>query len=149
MKDRLLSLDRRLASFEGGVATFVLLSMIVVAVVQAVLFNLTGKEVDWAGRALAQFDWADTYLQKGTLWLPFLGASLATHEDKHIAIDAFTKLIPEGGQKAARVIVSLATGVVCLVLARVFYQAGVAADAGIPFDLEVLTPEGGRHVCEV
>src|SRR6478609_796942 len=134
MKDRILRFDRRLASFEGGVATFVLLSMIFVAVVQALLFNLAGKDVGWASRALAQVSWADTYLQKGTLWLAFLGASLATHEEKHIGIDALTKLFSERGAHIARIVVSVGTGITCLVLSRVFYQAGVAADATIPFD---------------
>lgn len=73
--ERIVSWDRKLATFEGWVATFVLLSMIVVATVQAVLFNIAQHDVAWAAKALMSVDWADTYLQKGTLWLAFVGAS--------------------------------------------------------------------------
>ena len=64
--ERIVSCDRKLATFEGWVATFVLLSMIVVATVQAVLFNIAQHDVAWAAKALMSVDWADTYLQKGT-----------------------------------------------------------------------------------
>lgn len=147
--ERIVSWDRKLATFEGWVATFVLLSMIVVATVQAVLFNIAQHDVAWAAKALMSVDWADTYLQKGTLWLAFLGASLATHEDKHIAIDVLTKFLSPKADRIVRFVVSAATAVVCVVLSRVFLQAGLAADATIPFDYEVLTPEGGRHICDV
>ena len=45
--------------------------MIVVAATQAALRNLTNLDLDWANLALEHMEWADSFLQKGTLWLAF------------------------------------------------------------------------------
>ena len=49
--------------------------------------NLTRFDIAWANEMLTEMEWADSLLRKGTLWLAFLGASLATHTPKHINID--------------------------------------------------------------
>ena len=51
--------------------------MILVAALQALFRNLTNVGFEWANVALSSLDWADFVIQKGTLWLAFLGASLA------------------------------------------------------------------------
>lgn len=142
-------LDRAVARAEGAVAVVVMLSMVLVASAQALSFNIAERGVAWAQSLLESLSWADAFLQKSTLWLAFVGASLATYQDKHIAIDVLPKLASPRGRALMRIFASFAAGVIALVLARVFYQACLVADAAVPFDYEVLTPNGPAHVCDV
>jgi TRAP-type C4-dicarboxylate transport system permease small subunit len=141
--------DAGIARIEGYVVTILLLAMIAVAAGQALWFNLAERGVDWAARILEASAWADPFLQKGTLWLAFLGASLATHEDKHFAIDLVTKVVPAGAARVMLRSASFGAGLVSLALAAVFYHACVASDATVPFEYERLTPDGRQHVCDV
>ena len=141
-------LDRAVARAEGVLAVVVLLGMVVVASAQALFFNIAERGVGWAQGALEQLSWADAFLQKGTLWLAFLGASLATYQDKHIAIDVLTKIAPRRVAAMMRAFASLGAGIIAFVLAYVFFQACLVADAAVPFEYEVLTPEGPAHVCD-
>ena len=81
------AIDRNLARGEAAIAATVLLVMILVAATQAALRNLTNLDFEWANLVLERMEWADSFLQKGTLWLAFFGASLSTYDEKHIAID--------------------------------------------------------------
>ena len=123
--------------------------MVLVASAQALFFNIAERDVAWARSLLEQLSWADAFLQKGTLWLAFLGASLATHQDKHIAIDVLPKLLPERQAALLRVFACLGAGLISFVLAGVFYKACLVADAAVPFDYEVITRDGPSHVCDV
>lgn len=145
----LRAFDVRLARWEGYAATCVLLSMILVASLQALLFNLAEHRVAWAGASLTALSWADTFLQRGTLWLAFLGASLATHDDKHIAIDALVRVASPKTATLLRFVAALCSGVVAVALAVVFYRASLASDASVPFDYEILTAHGRAHICDV
>lgn len=142
-------LDRSVARVEGAVAVFVLLAMVLVASAQALFFNIAERNVGWALSALDGLSWADTFLQKGTLWLALLGASLATHQDRHIAIDVLPKLAPPRRQAVMRCVASLGAGVTAFILAQVFFRACLIADASVPFEYEVLTADGPAHVCDV
>ena len=79
-------IDIGIARGEAAVAATVLLLMILVAATQAALRNLTNLDFSWANLILERMEWADSFLQKGTLWLAFFGASLSTFDEKHIAI---------------------------------------------------------------
>src|SRR5687767_978056 len=85
--------DDALASLESALAMGMLLLMIVVAFAQALLRNLTQQGFGWANAGLAWLDWADFILSKGTLWVAFLGASLAVHADKHVSIDIVHRFV--------------------------------------------------------
>jgi len=146
--DGIRRLDHGVARVEGAIAVAVLLAMVLVASAQALFFNIAERDVAWARAALDALSWADTFLQKGTLWLAFIGASLATHQDKHIAIDVLPKLSSARTATGMRAFAALGTGVIALLLGWVFYQACVVADAAVPFDYEVLTPDGPMHVCD-
>jgi TRAP-type C4-dicarboxylate transport system permease small subunit len=141
--------DAKLAALEGHLATFVLLSMILTASLQALLFNVAELGVGWARAGLAAMSWADTFLQKGTLALAFLGASLTTHDDKHIAIDVLVRASSRRTAAALRSVASLGSGIVAFALALVFYRASVASDATVPFEYEMLTAHGRAHICDV
>ena len=142
-------IDRGIYRGEAFLATAVLLGMIVVAALQAGLRNLTNLGVSWANEALSNFTWADQFLQKGTLWIAFLGASLAVSSNKHIAIDIIARL---SGPKTRAVLVgitSIAAGIICIAFARVFYMSIVNIAADIPLTYEILLPDGGRaHLCD-
>lgn len=141
--------DDALSRLEGLVVTLLLLAMIGVAAGQALWFNLAERGVGWAARILEASAWADPFLQKGTLWLAFLGASLATHDNKHFAIDLVTKIVPLPAARALLRVGSFGAGVVSLVLAAVFFHACLASDATVPFEYERLTADGRQHVCDI
>lgn len=125
-----------------------LLLMIVVAFAQAALRNLTNVGVEWANTGLQWIDWADFVLSKGTLWLAFLGASLAVHGDKHVAIDVLPKLVSPRLRMVMRTLVELVSCVICFYLARAFWAAVLINGEEHPAELEILTLDGAVHVCD-
>jgi TRAP-type C4-dicarboxylate transport system permease small subunit len=145
---KLRALDARLATVEGAIATAVLLAMIAVAALQALLFNVAEHGVAWAARLLDGMGWVDAFLQKGTLWLAFLGASLATYENKHIGIDALVRLSTGRTATLLRVLAALCSAVIACLLAFVFYRASLASDATPPVEYEILTGRGRAHICD-
>ena len=146
---RLKWLDDGIARGEAAIAAFVLLLMIFLAALQALLHNLaSGLEMTWANDALTQFDWIDQFLQKGTLWLAFLGASLATHADRHIAIDALPRVLPGRLRLLTKAIVSLAAAATSYFLARVFFSAVRITALERPLEYEVLSTDGPVHLCD-
>lgn len=144
----LKKLDEGLARGEGAIAAVVLLSMIVVASIQALLRNLTYLDLSWANDALSEFDWADQFLKKGTLWLAFLGASLATRDERHIAIDVLPKLLGDRGKLVVRGLVGIAAGVISFFLARAFWSAVLVNALERPMTYEVFGESGPIHSCE-
>lgn len=139
--------DDGVARGEGAVAAFILLVMILLAALQALLYNLA-ERAGWltAQDLLLELGWIDQVLQKGTLWLAFLGASLATHKDQHIAIDALQRLLPGRLRYAIKALVALASTVSCYFLARVFFNAALAAQER-PLEYELLGDSGPIHIC--
>lgn len=137
-----------LARGEAALAVWMLLLMLIVAFAQAVLRNLTLFGVGWANAALEWLSWADFILQKGTLWLAFLGASLAAHADKHVAIDIVPRMMGPKGRMVLRALVGLVGSVICFFLARAFWDAILINGQERPAEVEILTGEGPVHVCD-
>jgi TRAP-type C4-dicarboxylate transport system permease small subunit len=122
--------------------------MIVIAATQALLRNLTNLEFDFANAVLERMTWADSFLQKGTLWLAFFGASLSTFDEKHIAIDILPRLSPPRMQQLLRGITSLFGAVVCFYLGRVFWLSVLNNALEIPMEYAMLGPNDEIvHVC--
>lgn len=140
--------DERVARVEGALAVVVLLGMVVVASFQALIFNIAGRNIAWAQAMVESLSWVDGFLQKCTLWIAFLGASLATQKDKHIAVDLLPRLAPARVSAILRVIASLGACVIAFVLARVFFEACLIADQSIPLEYAAVTPAGPGHVCD-
>ena len=141
--------DRGIARGEALMAAVVLLVMIGVAATQAALRNLTNLDFDWANLVLERMDWADSFLQKGTLWLAFLGASLSTFDEKHIAIDVIPRIAPPRGKQFLRAIVCLFAAGVCFYLGRVFWLSVLNNALEIPLEYSVLGPSDDMiHICE-
>ena len=121
--------------------------MIFLAALQALLTNLANAELTFANQALAELDWIDQFLQKGTLWLAFLGASLAAQADRHIAIDALARVVPGRVRLAMKIVVCLAASVTSWFLARTFMDAIRIIALERPLEYEVLTTDGAEHIC--
>lgn len=138
-----------LARGEAALATAMLLLMLVVAFAQAFLRNLSNYGVGWANVALEWLDWADFIISKGTLWLAFLGASLAVHADKHISIDILPRLVSPKARIIMRGVASLISSVICFALARAFWTAVLINGDEMPADFAVLDAGSGIHVCDV
>lgn len=75
-----------LAWLENTVVVVLLVAMLVLSVVQVVLRNVLDSGIDWV----------QPFQQYALLWLGFLGASIATRENKHISIDVVVMLLPKG-----------------------------------------------------
>lgn len=142
-------IDRGLARGEAFIAAAVLLFMIGVAAAQAALRNLTNLDFDWANLVLEHMEWADSFLQKGTLWLAFFGASLSTFDEKHIAIDVLPRIAPPRGKQLIRAIVCIFSAVTCFYLGRVFWLSVLNNALEIPLEYSVLGPSDEMiHICE-
>ena len=137
-----------LARGEAALAMGMLLLMLVVAFAQALLRNLTNLGVGWANAGLSWLDWADFIISKGTLWLAFLGASLAVHGNKHISIDIVPRMVSARARMSMRGISSILAGVICFFLARAFFSAVLINGDQAPAELAVLAAEGEVHVCD-
>jgi TRAP-type C4-dicarboxylate transport system permease small subunit len=144
----LKQLDNAWARIEAGLAGGLLLLMIVVAFAQAFLRNLTQHGFQWANAGLAWLDWADFILSKGTLGIAFLGASLAVHTDKHVAIDIMRRYVGPRTRLALSALVGIVSCVICIFLARAFWHAVMVNSAEIPMEFDVITPTGNVHLCD-
>jgi TRAP-type C4-dicarboxylate transport system permease small subunit len=103
--------------------------MILLAATQIVLRNILG-----AGLA-----WADPLLRALVLWVGMLGALAASRGDRHISIDALSRLLPERTQQVAAALAALFTASVCGLLAYhsarlvlLDYESGGAAFSAVP-----------------
>jgi len=146
---RIRRFDRGLARGEAAIAATVLLLMIAVAAAQAALRNLTNLDFDWANLVLERMEWADSFLQKGTLWLAFFGASLATYDERHIAIDVLPRLAPPRAKQFLRAILCLFAGITCFYLGRVFWLSVLNNAREIPLEYSVLgVTDQMTHICD-
>lgn len=120
-------IDRGLAKVEEVLLFAILLGLLALAVFQ----------VGWRNVIQPRFGqppmlWADEILKHGTFVLGLLGASLATHADKQISLDVFQRLLARRKriEAGARVIVRLATILVCFLLLRAGWeQVGAKEEA--------------------
>jgi hypothetical protein len=116
---------------------------------QALARNLTRFDVPWANEMLTDMDWADSLLRKGTLWLAFLGASLATHRHKHIGIDILLRIAPAKAKYVMTAMSSVLAGVIAVGLTASFSQAVYLNLTERPIEYELLGDDGeSLHVCD-
>ncbi len=148
-----------LARGEAALMTFTLRAMVVLGAWKAVLGNLSiwsspdgpGEVSGFHGSVqslIVTFDWVDTFLQAGTLWLAFLGASLATNTGKHLGIDVLPRLIPVRPRQLLLAVVGLLTAMVTFYLGWVFF-AEVLALGHEGQEYLVFADDGSRvHMCD-
>jgi TRAP-type C4-dicarboxylate transport system permease small subunit len=115
----LKSIDKVLTKFEGYILITLLLVMVVMAFLQVVLRNLFSSGILWA----------DIVLRHLLLWLGFLGAALATSENRHINIDALRRFFSKRMRSAVEVVTNSFAAVICFMLSRAawtFVQGEIA-----------------------
>lgn len=100
--------DTATRRFEEGLLALLILGMIALSVIQIILRNVF--ESGWI--------WIDPMLRALVLWLAFLGAIAATAKGRHIAIDALSRVLPEGRRGGLTRALALLSAVVCLALAN-------------------------------
>ena len=146
--DVLRRIDRAWARAEGWLTVSVLILMVLVAGFQALVRNLSRYEVAWATQMLADMDWGDSFLRKATLWLAFLGASLAAHRHKHIGIDILIRLAPAKPRYVMLAIGGILTGIIAMGLTKSFSDAVYLNLTERPIEYEMLGESGSMHVCD-
>jgi TRAP-type C4-dicarboxylate transport system permease small subunit len=146
--DPLKRFDEGIARGEAALATAFLISMILAGAAQALCrFGATRLGLDAANAALTSLDWVDPLLQKGTMWLAFLGASLATRENRHIAIDIVPRLMPHQPKLIMKGLVGIASSGVAFVLSIAFWsQVRRIAEEGMAYT--IFNASGAVHVCD-
>lgn len=92
---------------ENVLLVFILSVMVLLAFLQVVLRNFFDQGILWG----------DILLRHLVLWVGFIGASLATREEKHINIDLFTRFLSEKGKHVSGIVTGLFAVFVCYVLA--------------------------------
>jgi TRAP-type C4-dicarboxylate transport system permease small subunit len=141
-------IDRALAKRESQLVVAVLLSMVLVAGFSALVRNLTRFEVQWANDLLMDLDWTDSFLRKGTLWIAFVGCSLATFHRKQIAIDLVLRLVTPRTKYLLTMVSMVASGLITLALSYSFSAAVHLNLTERPIEYEVLGDDGSMHVCD-
>jgi C4-dicarboxylate transporter DctQ subunit len=104
--------DRLLAAVEQAVAVVMLLGLLGLGLLQVLLRNL------FAGGLF----WADGVLRHMVLWLGFLGASLATREQRHLSIDALPRMLPDRARAWTALLTNLTAVVVCALLTKAAWR---------------------------
>jgi TRAP-type C4-dicarboxylate transport system permease small subunit len=120
--DFLQVLTAALHRFEDVLLSVLLAGMIVLASLQIFLRNLFETGIGWA----------DPLVRVLVLWLALLGALAASRGDRHINVDVLSRLLPERARLGVRSLTSLATAMICGVVA---YHAARFVDA----ELEMAT----------
>lgn len=65
--------------------------------------------------------WLDPVLRALVMWIAMLGALAATRHDKHINLDALTRLLSGWSLRVARFLTLLFAAAICVVLAKASY----------------------------
>lgn len=103
----LRALDQFLVKVETVFLVLFLSIMILLSFSQVVMRNFWG----------IGFLWADPLVRHLVIWVGFIGAAIATHEERHIGIDAFSRFFSARWKHAVRILTSLFAIVVCYFLA--------------------------------
>jgi TRAP-type C4-dicarboxylate transport system permease small subunit len=100
-------LDQKISRVEQFLISVLLAVMILLAFCQIVLRNFFSTGIDWG----------DSFVRYLVVWVGFLGAAIATKEDKHIAIDVLSRWITGIGGHAIQFLSHLTSTVICGLLA--------------------------------
>jgi TRAP-type C4-dicarboxylate transport system permease small subunit len=121
-------LDRLLAGLERAAIVVLLCSLLLLGLLQIILRNVFTSGLFWA----------DEVLRHLVLWLGFLGASLATHEQRHLRMDVLARWMPEGAQSWLDLLLNLVAASGCAILAQAAWtfvrferESGVVLSVGL------------------
>lgn len=102
------SISGALSLLERTLVVVLLGLMVILAFLQVIMRNFFSAGILWA----------DPFLRHLVLWIGFLGASLATRQEKHINIDILTRFAPRRIVNSIHVLTNLFAGIVCSILAN-------------------------------
>lgn len=111
MRRWILRVNHWIALGEQAVLVLLALTMVLGAFVQVLLRNFFQSGIDGM----------EILLRHMVLWVGFIGASLATRDEKHINIDLFTRFASHRHKRIARIGTDILAIMVTLVLARAGY----------------------------
>ena len=95
--ETLRKINTYLARFEEWLLVVIVLFMVTLAFLQVILRNIFAENLMWG----------DPLLRHLVLWVGFIGASLATKENKHINIDAMSRFLKGRIKTAVQALISL------------------------------------------
>ncbi len=131
----LRTVDRGLVRIEGWLLVLFLGIMVVLSFTQVILRNVFSTG----------FLWGDPLVRHMVLWVGFLGAAIATHEERHISIDALTRFLSPRWKAAATIAGQLFLAVVCAFLVSASWtflmeerDSGGELIAGVPTYLALM-----------
>ena len=101
-----------LEKIEGLLLTVILIAMIGLAFTQVILRNFFSTGISWA----------DPFVRHLVLWVGFIGASVATKEGGHLAMDLVSRFLPDKLRKPTAMFVDAASTFVCALLALAAYK---------------------------
>ncbi|OQY26719.1 MAG: hypothetical protein B6244_12865 [Candidatus Cloacimonetes bacterium 4572_55] len=104
-------LDQYLAGFESALLVLILTVMILLGFIQIILRNFFDTGISWG----------DPFLRHTVLWIGFLGASLSTARQRHINIDAVSRLLSPRGKVVASIVANVTAVTVSVFLTRAAY----------------------------
>ncbi len=104
----LRQIDGCLAKLESGFITLILSLMIFLSFGQVILRNFFNESILLG----------DIFLRQMVLWVGFTGASLATRERRHIAIDFLPNILPATWQQSIGIFTKFCAAVICIFLAQ-------------------------------
>ena len=102
------SINNIIAKIESVFLITILLSMILLAFLQVILRNFFSTSILWG----------DTFLRHLVLWIAFIGASLATKENRHINIDALSRSLSKSAKNVTGIIVNFFAATICFFLLK-------------------------------
>jgi TRAP-type C4-dicarboxylate transport system permease small subunit len=105
-------IDDGLEKVEGILLTVILITMIGLAFTQVLLRNIFSTGITWA----------DPFVRHLVLWVGFIGASVATKEHGHLAMDLVSRFLPDKLRKPTAMFVDAASSLVCALLALASYK---------------------------
>ena len=81
--------------------------------------------------------WSQPFALVLTIWVGFLGASMASHDYRHLKVEAVVKRLPEGAQRIVGLVGGIVTAGFCLLVAYLSYLY-VADQYGVWIETEYL-----------
>ncbi len=102
----LLRISKYISYAEKFILILILSLMVLLSFLQVILRNFFDTGILWL----------DPFLRHLVLWIAFLGASLATQNDKHINIDILSRFLSQKNKHISKIINQIFAAVVALLL---------------------------------
>lgn len=99
-------INEAVAKFETAVLVIVVMVMVFMSFLQVILRNVFDQGILWG----------DIFLRHLVLWVGFIGASLATKENKHINIDVLGRVLKGRAKSIVNVITHFFAAFICFIL---------------------------------